>query len=138
MMVDRRPILHIGRAPPGMPLVAYAGFAQVIQPFTTDELYRAYRRIMPEAEALELAGSEDEAPPQCLAAETKGLGYRTLSSVTLADDTLTLLSLVSEELDAKVDAYRALWREGKPESPEEKVEWASRRREIMVWIGGEH
>jgi hypothetical protein len=85
-------------------------------PFTEDELYCAFRLMKaPEAEAREAA--------QALVAVQR-------QRLLFVDDTPILLSLLSAEVHAKVERYRAALRGNAPPDPAEEAEWQRRRAEL--------
>lgn len=105
-------------------------------PFTFSELFGVYRLLFSEAEAYEMASAsmEEETEPgseqagESGRASDVGLAYSPRQSVTLTTDTLLLLSLVSDELDVKVQAYRSRMRGGRGETSEESAVWNERRQ----------
>lgn len=105
-------------------------------PFTFSELFGVYRLLFSEAEAYEMtsASMDEETEPGSVQAgefgraSDVGLAYSSRQSVTLTTDTLLLLSLVSDELDVKVQAYRSRMRGGRGETSEESAVWNERRQ----------
>jgi hypothetical protein len=54
-------------------------------------------------------------------------------TVDLTDDTLILLSLLSEETARKVERYRRTARGGRDPTPEEQRRWDERRSVLKAW-----
>lgn len=112
-------------------------FAQMQRsPFTSDELLKAYRLLLPEAEARQLAlasESHDETP-----APTRygALRFQPIPNSQLSDDTLVLLSLLSEATASKVRTYRTrLWGGSIP--PDEETRWRKRVEELRELVAAE-
>jgi hypothetical protein len=115
-------------------------------PFSFGELLRAYRVFFPEAEAYEMArgteaaaarlsdslrdgGAPTSSPtfvPQELAA-VPGVG---LHGMSLSDDTLITLSLISDDVAQKVEMYRARL----PYDATMERAWKARRDELASWV----
>ncbi|MGI8765321.1 MAG: hypothetical protein ACR2KM_02260 [Gemmatimonadaceae bacterium] len=57
-------------------------------------------------------------------------GFVSVPCSTYTEDTLILLSLVSEEMNIKVAQYRAEQRFLAPETAEERQRWQERRQEL--------
>ena len=70
--------------------------------FTDDELMAALRQIMPETKARELVRALREPVPEVPGQNTSGMNW--------TEDTLDLLSRVSEELADRVAEYRRTFR----------------------------
>ena len=104
-------------------------------PFTEDELYRVFARFMPSEQARLLARSalsSEDLPPPAPRNGADGLQFRPIPTTTFTDDTLILLSFLSDATDEKVRAYRASVWSGKPPADEEDA-WNSRRAELKAW-----
>jgi hypothetical protein len=118
------------------------------QPFTEDELYQAFRLAsMHEADARKLA-REMTPPLPPLAArlpqvprpispdeiaqgrELLPWEYGPAAVADFSNDILIILSLVSDELSAKVDRYRAAWQASDPSNPAEERAWQARHAKI--------
>jgi hypothetical protein len=105
-------------------------------PFTFSELFGVYRLLFSEAEAHEMASASIEGETESGGSQAResgrvndvSLAYIPRQSVTLTTDTLLLLSLVSDELEAKVQAYRSRMRGGRAETSEESAMWNERRQ----------
>jgi hypothetical protein len=104
-------------------------------PFTEDELYQVFARFMPSEQARLLArsavSSEDLLSP-ATGNDADGLQYQPIPTTTFTDDTLILLSFLSDATDEKVRAYRARVWSGKPPADEENG-WNRRRAELKAW-----
>lgn len=114
-------------------LISTAASAQMTNPFTYDELYSVFRRVAPDSQAQEMARSALAETARGAEHVGAGIVFRSTSHVTLSDDTLILLSLLSEETNAKVRAFRSTLRAGQPESAAEAAEWEKRRAELKAW-----
>jgi hypothetical protein len=108
--------------------------------FTEDELFQVYSRFVPAAEARVMARASLSTANVPVAAprQTAGLDVRPIPSTDLSDDTLILLSLLSEETNEKVMAYRRSYYGGRaiPEADEEA--WNRRRAELKAWADAGH
>lgn len=113
------------------------GHAQSL-PFSEDELYRVFRLVVDsETNARAMAQNalappppRDLLPPP--GQPTHGLQFVTIPHVSLTEDTLVLLSLLSEELRVRVERYRNEQR-GRSPTPREQQEWEARRAELR-WV----
>lgn len=95
------------------------------RPFSGTELFSAFRLVMPEAEAAKHA-QQWSSPASGLA--EFGSPAENEVCVVFSDDVLLLLSLVSDELNEKVEAYRAELGPG-PDILDDS-QWRERRNEI--------
>jgi len=103
-------------------------------PFSYDELYRVLLRIVPEAEAVELARTASSSVAEHGPVHRRrGLAYESVSDVWLSNDTLILLSLESDELRARVEEHRYATRGEQSESATERAEWERRHAELKAW-----
>ena len=99
-----------------------------VGPFTSDELLRAFRLVMSDEEA--------QALWQRLVATEKPSGGmqqgQTIHISSLSDDLLLLLSVESEDLRRKVEAFRRD-QLGMPD-PIEDENWQQRRLRLRHWL----
>lgn len=107
--------------------------AQVrVHPFTEDELHRAFRFHHSEAEARHMARqalSEVDSPPVSVPS-----GGYSVVGVEFAEETLILLSLLSPEVNEKVERYR---RRGNYEiTLADQQRWRQHREELRKRIEG--
>jgi hypothetical protein len=104
------------------------------RPFTYDELFRVFQHLTTVAEAESMARAATSSS-DLLGPEHKGRGleYRAAVSLSLTNDTLILLSLLSKDVARKVELYRAAQRAGANETTAEAREWEERRRVIKAW-----
>ena len=115
-------------------------------PFGEDELYRAFRLVAPEEDARAMAKdalaadvSPFTVPPAAQPrADSAGLAFTPIPRVSLTEDTLILLSLLSDDLRERVDRYRAERRGGAVPGGEEQRAWEARRAQLapLVQRGG--
>ncbi len=122
--------------------------------FTFEEYVRALQLVAPEAEAAELARGLAEpledfpAPtpvPEATQTGERRWGARPVRGLMISEDTLILLSLVSQDLESRVDRFRAYIRgqnqrfaSDPGDEAEEEARWHSRRtqiREALVQAG---
>jgi hypothetical protein len=105
--------------------------------FTEEELFEVYRRMLPEPDARELArASAMRAPDEIEGPVRSGeseLSYRSVAHSHLTFDTLVLLSLLSDEMNAKVERYLVSQREGHQMTGAERAHWERRRAELREW-----
>jgi hypothetical protein len=101
--------------------------------FTEEELFRVYRRFVPEGEARDLArASLGPGKLGELHESASGLAYRTVEHTDLTFDTLVMLSLLSDEAKAKAERYLAAVYDGRL-PPAEQARWEQRRAELKKW-----
>jgi hypothetical protein len=108
--------------------------AQYFDPFTEEEVYQALRLVLPEDEARRAARPLPDPTPTEVAALRPG--EYVVRGVNYTDDMLILLSLVSSDLSAKVETYRATRRRIVNWSDEEDEAWRARRDELKRSIAG--
>ena len=108
--------------------------------FTPSEIFEAFRPLMPEAKARQMADFLTEPiDMEAILAEPPhnqngpGLPHYPIPTVNFSNDTLILLSLLSAETAAKVDRYRAGLRDVGAIGPEAEEEWDRRRQELAAW-----
>jgi len=106
--------------------------------FSYQELLRVFRHLTSEPDAVAVAretaaalAREPSVGPARVSRD--GLQYHVVSNSQLSDDVLALLSLESDELNAKVEEYRRAFRLGAPETPDERDAWLRRRQELKKW-----
>lgn len=110
--------------------------SQQISPFSEEELYQALRLILPETEA-RAAAAPLPAPTAEHFAELQP-GEHIVRGINFTDDTLILLSLVSEELRVRVERYRARRRGAAPLDADDERAWQARCNEISKLVTPEH
>lgn len=113
--------------------------------FSLQEYHQALRLILPEEEAFDLARAiiEPEEPPSGASrmepTETEGVYHVSgpASGSSISEDTLILLSLLSPDLEARVEAYRAeiqgLFKQFATRAPDEiadNARWNRRRYDL--------
>jgi hypothetical protein len=107
---------------------------RIVHPFTHEELVSVFRRFMPEDAARRLADASTKHPTddQRSSPQTKGLAFSYAGETELTEDTLILLSFLSDSARAKVDLYRRqYW--GSPIPPEQEARWQARVAELRAW-----
>ena len=104
--------------------------------FTEEEFLQVYRRFVPEPEARALARaslpSANAGKVGDLRHSASGLPYRPEAHTDLTFDTLVMLSLLSDEANAKAERYLAAMHGGRI-PPAERTQWERRRAEIKTW-----
>jgi hypothetical protein len=104
--------------------------------FTEEELLQVYRRFVPEPEARGLARaslpSANAGKVGELRHSASGMPYRTEEHTDLTFDTLVMLSLLSDEANAKAERYLAAMHGGRVPLAE-RTQWERRRAEIKDW-----
>lgn len=99
-----------------------------IQPFSEDELLAAFRVFLPDARAREVV---EELLTS--ASHEEGFGrWRPADFISFDRDVLILLSIQSEETNAKVERYRRLG--GYEPTAEDQADWESRRAELRAAV----
>jgi hypothetical protein len=92
------------------------------EPFTERDFYLTLRVFMPDEEAHRIARAIVE-PPDWSKEESSA--WRTVGGVSISDDLLALMSVISDDLRAKVDRYREL--DPRSKDPAEQTRWEERR-----------
>lgn len=104
-------------------------------PFTYDELFAVFSRLVPSDEAREwaMAALPDDEVTEGDMHDDGGMAYRSASHNDFTKDTLMMLALHSDATAEKVRQYRAERRGGQPESAREAEGWALRYAELKAW-----
>jgi hypothetical protein len=106
-------------------------------PFSEEELFQALRQIMEEEHARWLARdlARDSAlplpDPRLPPPPSEGLAYTVEPTASLTEDTLILLSLLSESMAARVERYRSEHLGIDPGASQLRERWEERRRELL-------
>jgi hypothetical protein len=109
--------------------------------FTEQELFEVFRRLVPDSQARlmaragtrldEVARTSDSSPRHPPA--ESGVAFTPEPTIDLTEDTLVLLSLLSEETARKVERYRRAARGGLDATQEEERRWEQRRSVLKAW-----
>ena len=120
-------------------IAAHAGTALgqgVEHEFTEEEFVQVYRRFVPEPEARALARASLRSASAGKVGDIRhsasGLPYRPEEHTDITFDTLVMLSLLSDEANAKAERYLAAMHGGQIPLAE-RIQWERRRAEIRQW-----
>jgi hypothetical protein len=118
-------------------------------PFTDEELYRAFRVGSTDADARQLVADLRRAEAEMAAAFDRHRGESPRArpaepdaivpafGSTLSEDTLVILSLLGEATEAKVQHYLEARLGGRPMTPEFQRDWQARRETLRPWVEAE-
>jgi hypothetical protein len=125
---------------------ASAGAQGLPHEFTEQELLKVFRWVASESDAQVMARAAtrgrlpgEEVRPKEQDQRTqphagKGLAFQPEPTIDLTEDTLVLLSLLSEETARKVERYRRAGRGERDATPDEQRQWEQRRALLKAWV----